>query len=225
MIDWQKRWQDNLIGWHKTSVNTRLVKFLVHLDLKPNNIVFVPLCGKSLDMFYLIKKGYQVIGVELSEKAVRDFFSEHSLNYQTHTEKNFTIYAGERIRIYVGDYFKLKKEVLKNVHGVYDRASLIALDKKERALYAEHLAYILPDCVQILLLVLDYPQGQMSGPPFALTNEEVYSLFHRFEITQLECKNDLANEAKFLEEGVDFLHKVSYLLISKKCYEVKSVAR
>lgn len=50
------------------------------LDLAQGSRVFVPLCGKSLDMIWLAQQGHEVIGVELSPVAVEDFFRENGLN-------------------------------------------------------------------------------------------------------------------------------------------------
>ena len=45
--------------------------------------VFVPLCGKTLDMVWLCQQGHTVVGCELSEIAALDFFKENSIPYET----------------------------------------------------------------------------------------------------------------------------------------------
>ena len=44
--------------------------------------VFVPLCGKSLDMVWLLEQGFSVTGCEISELAVQQFFTENSIPYE-----------------------------------------------------------------------------------------------------------------------------------------------
>ena len=71
---WQARWQRNQIGFHRQEVNPGLKKYWPTLQVAPGRCVFVPLCGKSLDLLWLAEQGYCVLGVELIEKAVVDFF-------------------------------------------------------------------------------------------------------------------------------------------------------
>ncbi|MGE4594772.1 MAG: thiopurine S-methyltransferase [Gammaproteobacteria bacterium] len=213
MMDWLARWQNNKIGWHTDSVNRSLVDYLELLELTPRDSVFVPLCGKSVDMIYLSEMGYSVVGVELSPVAVEHFFVDNDLQYSVREIDGFVLYQSERIKIYCGDYFNLDTKHLSNVSAVYDRASLIALDIDLREKYAQHLTAIIPRDARILLLTLIYPQHQMSGPPFSVSNSEVESLFSSaFKYRQLHCFNDIDNEPKFLRAGVDYVENAAYLL-------------
>jgi len=213
MTDWLARWQNNKIGWHTDAVNRSLVDYFELLELTHGASVFVPLCGKSVDMIYLSEMGCSVIGVELSLVAVEQFFIENSLQYSVSEIDNFVLYQSERIKIYCGDYFNLNAEHLSSLSAVYDRASLIALDLDLREKYAQHLTDIIPLDARILLLTLIYPQHQMSGPPFSVSNSEVESLFGlAFKYRQLHCFNDIDNEPKFLRAGVDYVENAAYLL-------------
>lgn len=213
MTDWLARWENNKIGWHADSVNRSLIDYLELLELKPGDSVFVPLCGKSLDMIYLSEMGYLVIGVELSPVGVERFFDDNSLKYSVSEIDGFVLYQSERIKIYCGDYFTLNTKHLSNVSAVFDRASLIALELDLREKYAQHLTVIIPLDTRILLLTLIYPQYQMSGPPFSVSNSEVESLFSSaFKYRQLHCFNDIDNEPKFLRAGVDYVQNAAYLL-------------
>ena len=213
MTDWLARWQKNKIGWHADALNRSLVDYFELLELAPGASVFVPLCGKSLDMIYLSEMGHSVIGVELSAIGVEQFFVDNSLQYSVSEVDNFVLYQSERIKIYCGDYFNLNAKQLSNVSAAYDRASLIALDLDLREKYAQHLTAIIPPDARILLLTLIYPQHQMSGPPFSVSNSEVESLFSSaFKYRQLHCFNDIDNEPKFLRAGVDYVENAAYLL-------------
>ena len=55
------------------------------LELASDAPVFVPLCGKSLDMVWLAQQGHRVIGAELSQRAIDDFFAERGLAPTTRT--------------------------------------------------------------------------------------------------------------------------------------------
>lgn len=215
-MDWLKRWQDGFIGWHQHKANMRMVKFLPKLALKHNDTVFVPLCGKSLDMIYLCNQGFKVVGVELSELAVEQFFNENKLSFKKTQTQDFIMFSGENIKIYCGDLFDLQAENLKNIVAVYDRASLIALNKKMRQDYVKDLLGIMPDEIKWLLLTMNYPQQQKEGPPFAVAEEEIKRLFQTCDYQQLEKIDDLENEQKFKEAKVDFLEKSVYLLQKNK---------
>jgi thiopurine S-methyltransferase len=198
---------------HTDKVNSQLIEYLDELKLSSQNSIFVPLCGKSLDMNYLIQKNYKVIGVEISELAIQQFFEENNLSYTISKEEKFELYEGDKIKIYCGDFFDLQSNHLNHVKAVYDRASLIALDDELRQKYVKHLSDIISLDVRILLLILNYPQHQRSGPPFAVSKLEVDKLFKgSFDFQELYCVDDIENEPMFQNLGVDFVEKAVYLL-------------
>jgi thiopurine S-methyltransferase len=213
MTNWIQRWNEGKIGWHRDHPNSKLIEFIACLELSVGDTVFVPLCGKSVDMLYLSQQGYKVIGVELSVSAAEQFFDENNLDYEIHQEQEFSVYCAQDIRIYCGDYFQLNASHLAGVVAVYDRASLIALPSDLRVRYVQHLYSIISSGCRMLLLTLNYPQSQISGPPYAVNEAEVISLYKkRFECQLLQCFNDIENEPKFQRENVDFIEKATYCL-------------
>lgn len=163
---WHHRWQENRIGFHQNQINFHLERFWPQLNVPSGERVFVPLCGKSLDMLWLASQGYRVFGVELSPIAVSDFFRENGLTPKVEKSGAFERYRYGEIEILCGDFFNLETSHLKDVRGVYDRASLIALPSEMRFEYAGHLRRILPGRPPILLITLDYPKEARQGPPF-----------------------------------------------------------
>ena len=213
MTDWLSRWEDNKIGWHASQFNRQLVEYLPELNLAQGDSVFVPLCGKSYDMFYLYQKGFKVVGVDLSEIAAKQFFNENNMEYSVSRVDDLMLYKGDRIQIFCGDFFTLKTSHLVNIKAVYDRAALIALDDELRQKYVNHLNDIISQDVRILLLTLNYPQHQWVGPPFAVSKSEVDSLYSgSFQCRELYSINDDENEPMFLLQGVDFVEKAVYCL-------------
>ncbi|WXT99770.1 MAG: Thiopurine S-methyltransferase [Catillopecten margaritatus gill symbiont] len=215
MTDWIQRWKEGKTGWHRDTPNGKLVEFIGSLQLQKAQTVFVPLCGKSQDMVYLLEQGYKVIGVELSALAVDAFFKESGVPYTVQEARDFTVYNARNIRIFCGDFFDLDAYHLEAVNAVYDRAALIALPEGLRVEYVRQLYDIIPNGCRILLLTLNYPQSQISGPPFAVDERAVNSLFERFECRQLQCFDDIKNEPKYLNAGVDFIEKATYCLHKK----------
>lgn len=70
---WHARWSSNEIGFHLPQVNPHLLEFWPTLGLPAGSRVLVPLCGKTLDMAWLMAQGHRVLGVELSRTAVEAF--------------------------------------------------------------------------------------------------------------------------------------------------------
>jgi len=215
MIDWIQRWENGETGWHREVTNDKLVEFIDSLKLQAGGMVFVPLCGKSYDMIYLLKQGYKVIAVEMSALAIEAFFHENAIAYTVQKAEKFSVYNADNIRIFCGDYFDLDADHLSKVEAVYDRGSLIALPTDLRVKYAQHSHTIIPSGCRVLLLTLHYPQSQIDGPPFSVSEAEVGSLFEGFECQQLQCFNDIKNEPKFQKAGVSFVEKATYCLHKK----------
>ena len=213
MTDWISRWESNRIGWHAEQVNRHLVQYYDRFDLSTEEAIFVPLCGKTNDMLYILESNLKVIGVEMSSIAIEQFFSENQMDYDVSKVDRFILYEGAGIKLYCGDFFDLKLKHLENVMAIYDRASLIALNEDLRQKYVKHLSDIIALDARILLLTLNYPQHQRSGPPFAVSKEEVDQLCNgSFDIHELYCIEDIENEPMFQNLGVDFVEKAVYLL-------------
>ena len=141
---WEQRWQENQIGFHLDQVNPNLVRHWQVLGIPQNGTVFVPLCGKSLDLVWLREQGYRVLGVECSQLAVESFFREQQLAFEIKQHSFYRIYTSDSITLFNGDFFQLDKALLAEVDLVYDRASLVALPPEMRQQYAMKLQTILP---------------------------------------------------------------------------------
>jgi thiopurine S-methyltransferase len=210
---WLKNWQDNKIGFHQQQTNNHLVTFWQHLNLTPNCRVFVPLCGKSLDLLWLRQQGHSVVGVEISELAVCDFFTENGLNPTTFKLDSFHCHETEHLVLMQGDFFDLTPQHIENVEGVFDRASLVALPIELRQQYAQHLKNILPNTAKILLVTFEYGQAEMTGPPFSVSEAEVHALYGDTYGIELLLKQDVLDiYPHFKTAGLTGLQEKVYLL-------------
>lgn len=211
---WHERWAENQIGFHQDDINAHLTEFWNKLSLpKQGATVFVPLCGKSADILWLIKEGYKVVGVELSPLAVEQFFEENNLQPSIHKEEEFACWETENLSILVGDFFHLTSEHLRNIDAVYDRASLVALPPEMRSEYVEHLHSLLQDGTQTLLLTLEYHQNEIEGPPFSVHEDEVRALYAGSSQIELLFTQDLLPEKpKFKRAGATKLLEKVYQL-------------
>ena len=211
---WQRRWARNEIGFHLNEVNPYLRRHWPCLKLAQGARVLVPLCGKSLDMAWLADQGFAVLGVELSERAAEDFFSEHELVPDVSVQGEFKVYRAGMVEIRCGDFFAMTPADVADCQALYDRAALIALPADMRQRYVNHLVSILAPNCQGLLITLDYQQEQMSGPPFAVSDAEVrMSLSAHWKVDLLERANVL-NESnwRFLQRGLTRLEESCYRL-------------
>ena len=214
MANWLEFWENNEINWHSDVVTQELEEYLGLLKLEPGDKVFFPLCGKSLDMTYILNQGFSVIGVELSEIGIKQFFHENNLDFTISQVGEFDLYSAKNIEIYCGDFFSLTSKHLYGVKAVFDRKSLIALDRNLRQKYVKHLNDIISLGVRILLITLHYPQHQMSGPPFSVDKSEVESLFSMaFKYQELKCFNDIENGLKLVRAGVDYFENAAFCLL------------
>ncbi len=208
---WHKKWASNQIGFHLSEVNPYLQRHWPELSIPATARVLVPLCGKSLDLAWLAGRGHQVLGVELSEKAIEDFFNEHQIQPQISEKGAFKVYRSDAIELWCGDFFALTASDLADCVALYDRAALIALPAPMRECYAAHLQQILPQGVQGVLITLDYDQAQIPGPPFAVGDDEVKRLLgDLWQVQALEERDVLGESWKFLQAGVTRLEERVY---------------
>ena len=169
---WHRKWEEGEIGFHESDVNKPLVSYLHNLSLVKGDCVFVPLCGKTLVISWLLANGYRVAGAELSRIAIEQLFAELGVKPEISVAGLMDRYSAPNIDIFVGDIFDLSSEILGPVDAVFDRAALVALPDKMRNRYAVHLMNIIDRAPQ-LLICYEYDQGSMAGPPFSVSNEEI----------------------------------------------------
>jgi thiopurine S-methyltransferase len=210
---WQDRWRQGATAFHQHEVNADLRAHWPRLQCPSSARVFVPLCGKSIDMAWLRAQGHSIVGVEFSELAVAAFFAEQQLQPVRERAGALECWSAAGYELYVGDFFDLVKDQLAGAHAVYDRAALIALPPPLRARYARHLSALLGVAGQVLLLTMNYPQEQMPGPPFAVSAAEVRALFAPdFSVTQIASRDALLEEPRFQKRGLTSRDEEAYLL-------------
>lgn len=173
---WHAKWEKSEIAFHQDDFNPLLLDHFGALSLAAGSRVFVPLCGKTRDILWLLQAGYRVVGAELSRVAVEQLFAEMELQPTISQSGPLIRFAAEDLDIYVGDIFELSGSELGQVDAVYDRAALVALPADMRQRYAGHLAAITGRARQ-LLIAYEYDQSLQNGPPFAVCADEVHRLY------------------------------------------------
>ena len=200
---WQQRWQEGRIGFHKSDVNPKLIKYFSNIALPIGSRVLVPLCGKSVDMVWLACAGYDVVGIELVESAVQAFFAEQNI---TPTITEFTSaadkstlkryqgqLAGQTITLWAANIFALSAIDIDAINAIYDRAALIALPANMRADYSTHIVKLSNNAPQ-LLITLNYDQSKKDGPPFSINHEQLYQYYSAdYKIVELASKSSTLN--------------------------------
>jgi thiopurine S-methyltransferase len=169
---WRQRWEKNEIGWHESKVNPLLVQHSNELALAKGSRIFVPLCGKTLDISWLRTQGYRIAGAELSKVAIEQLFTELGVRPNISELGKVEQWSVKHIDIFVGDIFALSSEMLGQIDGIYDRAALVAFPDDMRNRYTQQLMQMTKNAPQ-LLICYDYDQRCLEGPPFSITDEEV----------------------------------------------------
>tara|TARA_B100000686_G_scaffold181900_1_gene188913 strand:- start:105 stop:749 length:645 start_codon:yes stop_codon:yes gene_type:complete len=209
---WESRWQEDRIGFHLKDVNPYLMRFSDQLLYKNPDRVFVPLCGKTLDLCWLTTKTKKVVGVELVSKAVQDFFAENSIEYLLQQDKTLQKFSSKSIDIYLGDFFDLNPERTSSFKAIYDRASVVAIGEPERRKYVDHLISFLDPAGRILLITLEYNQNQIEGPPYSVSAEEIESLFAPLGSLKLLETCDILDD-RFRNKGLTYLLEHVFLIV------------
>ena len=210
---WLESWKQNKIGFHQHEINGHLSSFWKQLNAEDQSQVFLPLCGKSLDLLWLRQQGHHVLGIEISAIAILDFFVENNLTFNSRHQNDLQIWESEHLTILQDDFFNLTAHQLLDVAGVFDRAALVALPISLRQKYAQHLKNILSEKAKILLIAFEYDQSKMDGPPFAVHEAEIHELYgDRYEIKLLLSQDALDNYPSFRSRGLSCLTEKVYLL-------------
>ncbi|XP_041039466.1 probable thiopurine S-methyltransferase isoform X1 [Carcharodon carcharias] len=181
--DWMTRWEKKHIGFHKGEIHELLQK---HSDIILNGRkqirIFVPLCGKSLDMKWFADQGHTVVGVEASKMAIKEFFAEQNLS---HTQESVPGMPGSevfkssdgRISLFNCNVFDFSSAIAGKFDGIWDRGSLVAINPPDRKHYVKLMTTLMAKECHYLLDTFTYDQDRCAGPPFSipkLTIEDLY---------------------------------------------------
>ncbi|SPJ27031.1 thiopurine S-methyltransferase [Falsiruegeria mediterranea] len=192
---WIDRWEENRLGWHQEDAHPLLVKFIGAHPLPKGSRIFVPLCGKTRDIGWLLSQGYRVVAAELSEIAIRQLFDELQTEPAVQKQGALTHFSATGLDVYVGDVFDLTKIQIGPVDLIHDRAAMVALPDDMRARYVSHLAEI-TDVARQFVISFNYDQELISGPPFSVPQPQIKALYDAFYRSTLLFERDIAGGLK-----------------------------
>ncbi len=214
MNEWQSRWQEGRIGFHLPEYNEQLLKYWAELGVEKSCSVFVPLCGKTLDLIWLRQQGHQVTGSELIEMAVKAFFEEQGVEPDVEQQDELCHWSYSGLGLIQGDFFAIPEGSI-NASVFYDRAALIALPESMRKQYVVQLLNAAPAIKQGLLITVEYDESQISGPPFSVSEQEVRSLYSDLFDVELLTKKDTKISPKMKSAGLTAMIESVYKLVKK----------
>ena len=200
---WVTRWREGRIQFHVDKVNPILDRYVDRLLPEGSGRVLVPLCGKSLDLGWLVEHGHEVVGVELVEKAVEDLFNGIGGSPTISPQGEFQSRQSNGLEVLVGDLFELDANVSGKFDAIWDRAAFVALRPSDRDRYAPHLQEFLRPNGRILLSTISYDGSKMEGPPFSVSANEVRRRFgNSLSVEKLEESINTDPNPCFTENGI-----------------------
>lgn len=220
---WHERWRTRQVGFHQSAPHPFLERWWPSLEVEPGARVYVPLCGKSLDMVWLAVRGHRVVGSELSALAIEEFFGErHGAEAASRPAADeptvevrgpFQVHRRRPYELWQGDALQLTPALLGPVQAAYDRAALVALPPAMRVAYVQNFAALMPGGSRTLLIAFEYAQHVKAGPPFSVEPDEVRQLYSStFRVDELERVDIIDDSPKFAAAGLNALYEVAYAL-------------
>lgn len=220
LAEWQGRWQEDHIGFHQAEVHKMLERNIEKVLTGRTGVrFFFPLCGKAVDMKWLADRGHSVVGVEIAEKAIKQFFDENNMTY---SESAVPAIPGAKvykstegnISLYQCDLFSFSSSVEGQFGGIWDRGSMVAINPRDRLKYATLIMSLMAKDCRYLLDTLLYNPELYKGPPFLVPDEQVQRLFGQ------SCDIELLQSADALGDrqrawGLDYLTENVHLITPK----------
>ncbi|KGL84609.1 Thiopurine S-methyltransferase, partial [Tinamus guttatus] len=215
--EWLQKWAAGKTGFHQEHGHPLLKKYLdVLLNGRNGLRIFFPLCGKAVEMKWLADLGHRVVGAEISEQALREFFSEQGLPYREEPvpgipgAKVLQSTSGN-ISLYCCSIYDLSSAVVGKFDGVWDRGALVAVNPCDRERYASLMISLMEKNSSYLLVTVLYDPNKHKGPPFYVPESEITSLFgSQCEIKCLEKVDAFSDRHR--DWGLDYFLEVLYIL-------------
>lgn len=190
---WQDRWDTGNIRFHNPEVHAMLLK---HFDkICPSGDggrIFVPLCGKTLDMKWLSEQNMFVVGLDGVRLSLEQFMSEQNLNFTTEKipelGEDCEVFktADDKFHLYRGDIMDFSASIEGTFDAVWDRGSLVALRREDVPQYVKVIKSLIKPGGRCLVEVFDYDVKIMEGadikppcppPPFPMYEAELKDLY------------------------------------------------
>uniref|UniRef100_A0A8C3M006 thiopurine S-methyltransferase n=1 Tax=Chrysolophus pictus TaxID=9089 RepID=A0A8C3M006_CHRPC len=215
--EWLRKWSAGATGFHKEHRHPLLQK---HLDLlvdgRSGLRIFFPLCGKAVDMKWLADMGHSVVGVDVSEQALKEFFADQCLPYCEEPVPGIS--GAEKLQstsgnicLYCCSIYDLSSAIVGKFDGVWDRGALVAVNPCDRQRYVNLMSSLMEKNSSYLLITVLYDPTKYNGPPFYVPESEVKSLFgSQCEIKCLQKVSDFSDRHK--QWGLDYFLEVMYLI-------------
>ncbi|NXA39036.1 TPMT methyltransferase, partial [Eudromia elegans] len=181
--EWLQKWESGRTGFHKEQGHPLLREYLdVLLSGRSGLRIFFPLCGKAVEMKWLAAMGHRVVGVEISERALREFFAEQGLPCR---EEPVAGVAGAKllqsldgtISLYCCSIYDVTSAIVGKFDGVWDRGALVAVNPCDRQRYASLMISLMEKNSSYLLVTVLYDPNKYKGPPFYVPECEIRGLF------------------------------------------------
>ena len=187
---WEKRWEQGRTGFHSNKVDDRLKKYIHDVTGdRADASVLVTWCGKSLDVPWLCSKGYNTVGVELSEIGVRELFVESNIPYTSSKECDFVAYkASDRsLKVFAGNFYKLTPDIAGIYECIWDKNALGAAEPKDRVAYQSVLVSLLQPGGRVLLSNFEFNDQGRDRAPYSVSPKQINDLFdENFDVKFLE---------------------------------------
>ncbi|RUS87827.1 hypothetical protein EGW08_004426 [Elysia chlorotica] len=220
---WIKRWEKDQIAFHKPEVHRMLIKHqkMLSANGKPKN-VFVPLCGKTLDLKWLIDQGIDTVGLDAAQTALQQVFTESG---QEWVESSVSLLGAEgklfsskdgQLKLYCGNMMTFSEEIAGTFDAVWDRGCIVALRREDIKRYAQIIKNILRSGGRILVELLQFDVSIMDDitsptkppPPFPMYEQDLKNLY------EPECYVEFVDQESRTLQGKDII-AATYLVVKK----------
>lgn len=217
---WNKVWELGFTRWHQQEVNSLLSDNIGELTNNREHLrIFVPLCGKTVDLRWLAEEGHTVVGVDCAQLAMESFFNEQSLDF---SKEPVDAVNGFRYKcttlplsLYCCDITEFDKVGEERFDAVWDRGSLNAIRRDDVSRYVEILCLMSSDDCRCLLETFEYDKQVYGGPPASYHEDDVNKLFgEHFICRKLSSEPDEEKLARIAPES-SFFNVCCWLLTRK----------
>ncbi|XP_048776137.1 thiopurine S-methyltransferase-like [Ostrea edulis] len=177
---WKECWNTPNVEFHNPDLNELFVKYNNRMLTRPGMRIFVPMCGKAVEMKWLLDHGYKVVGLEVAPVPCKAFFEENNIPYHIkdihdiHGEKYESLDGN--IVIYCCDFFHFSREICGDFEAIWDSGGLNSMDVEDRPVYVHRIRTLMGQgCVNMTEFVNFDPS--IVDIPWSMTTVDLQKCF------------------------------------------------